>query len=130
MYIILFNLHCKQFLSSPWIICGSKLFQNNSNNCIWITQYFNTDTKFVYKCECDKFKQLWCSKLINKINNINVMYNLFKYSHKIERYTLFQFRIGTYTLPVSNQRNFTISRNKIICQICDEAVIRDEINFL
>ena len=43
---------------------------------------------------------------------------------------LFQFRIGTYTLPVNNRKQLDVSRSERICRICDEGVIGDEIHFL
>ena len=43
---------------------------------------------------------------------------------------LFQFRIGTYILPVNNRKQLDVSRSERICRICDEGVIDDEIHFL
>ena len=61
-------------------------------------------------------------------------------SHGKEMYTeilpehlkkaLFQFRIGTYILPVNNRKQLDVSRSERICRICDEGVIGDEIHFL
>ena len=42
---------------------------------------------------------------------------------------LFQFRIGTYILPVNNRKQLDVSRSERICRICDEGVIGDEIHF-
>ena len=78
--------------------------------------------------------------IINKDNDHNVTYSLFKWSHGKEMYTeilpehlkkvLFQFRIGTYILPVNNRKQLDVSRSERICRICDEGVIGDEIHFL
>ena len=75
---------------------------------VWLTQYCNIDAKIILKSECDQFKQLWHSRIINKDNDHNVTYSLFKLSHGKEMYTeilpedlkkaLFQFRIGTYII--------------------------------
>ena len=43
---------------------------------------------------------------------------------------LYQFRIGTYILPVNNLKQLDVSRSEIICRICDKGVIGDEIHFL
>ena len=52
-----------------------------------------------------------------------------KFSRNIKK-ALFQFRIGTYILPVNNRKQLDMSRSEIICRICDEGVICDEIHFL
>ena len=78
------------------------------------------------RCECDQFKQLWHSRIINKDNDHNVTYSLFKLSHGKEMYTeilpehlkkaLFQFRIGTYRIdlliPVNNRKQLDVSRSE------------------
>ena len=64
MYTILYNLHCKNVHLSPWL-----------------TQDCNIDAKIIFKSECDQFKQLWHSRIINKDNDHNVTYSLFKLSH-------------------------------------------------
>ena len=84
--------------------------------------------------------QLWHSRIINRDNDHNVTYSLFKLSHGKEMYTeilpehlkkaLFQFRIGTYILPVNNRKQLDMRRSERICRICDEGVIGDEIHFL
>ena len=66
------------------------------------------------------------------------MYKLYKHVHRCEMYThvlpeylkiaLFQFRIGTYSLPASKKFNNT-SIDEQICTICDKAVQGDEIHF-
>ena len=78
--------------------------------------------------------QLWHSRIINRDNDHNVTYSLFKLSHGKEMYTeiqilpehlkkaLFQFRIGTYILPVNNRKQLDVSRSERICRICDEGV--------
>ena len=43
--------------------------------------------KIIFKSECDQFKQLWHSRIINKDNDHNVTYSLFKLSHGKEMYT-------------------------------------------
>ena len=73
-------------------------------------------------------------------NDHNVTYSLFKLSHGKEMYTeilpehlkkaLFQFRIGTYILPMNNRKQLDVNRSERICRICDEGVICDEIHFL
>ena len=140
MYTILYNLHCKNVHLSPWIRCVSSIFQNCGINYVWLTQDYNIDTKIIFKSECDQIKQLWHSRIINKDNDHNVTYSLFKLSHGKEMYTeilpehlkkaLFQFRIGTYILPVNNRKQLDVSRSERICRICDEGVIGDEIHFL
>ena len=137
MYLILYHLYCKDIHYSPWIKCISNIFQTNGTNYVWLMQDHKIDAKSIQKCECDQFKQLWHSRIIN---NNNVMYQLFKTSHCKEMYTeilpehlkkaLFQFRIGTYKLPANNLKNNNIPRNERICTICDEGVLGDEIHFL
>ena len=56
--------------------------------------------------------------------------NVYRNSPGILKKALFQFRIGTYTLPVNNRKQLDVSRSEIICRICDEGVIGDEIHFL
>ena len=91
-------------------------FQNNGTSYIWETQDFNVDSSNVYKCECDKFKQLWHSRITcDDIDSNNMMYKTFKYSHGKEKYTeflpehfkkaLLQFRIGSNKLPVNNRKH-------------------------
>ena len=140
MYTILYNLHCKNVHLSPWIRYVSSIFQNSGSNYIWLTQDCNIDAKIIFKSECDQFMQLWHSRIINRDNDHNVTYSLFKLSHGKEMYTeilpehlkkaLFQFRIGTYILPVNNRKQLDVSRSERICRICDEGVIGDEIHFL
>ena len=79
-------------------------------------------------------------RIINRDNDHNVTYSLFKLSHGKEMYTeilpehlkkaLFQFRIGTHILPVNNRKQLDVSRSERICRICDEGVIGDEIHYL
>ena len=72
MYTILYNLHCKNVHLSPWIRYVSSIFQNCGINYVWLTQDYNIDTKIIFKSECDQFKQLWHSRIINKDNDHNV----------------------------------------------------------
>ena len=64
--------------------------------------------KLIYISECDSFKQLWHSIIVNDDNYS--MYKLHKHVHRCEMYTphvspedlkiaLFQFRRGTHKLP-------------------------------
>ena len=117
MYDILYNLHCKDIHSSGWIKCINTIFQNNGMSYIWATHDFKVDSNNVHKCECDQFKQLWHSRITcDAIDSNNMMYKTFKYSHGKEKYTeilpehfkkaLFQFRMGTHTLPVNNSKHF------------------------
>ena len=53
-----------------------------------------------------------------------------KFSRNIKKKALFQFRIGTCILRVNNRKQLDVSRSEIICRICDEGVIGDEIHFL
>ena len=43
---------------------------------------------------------------------------------------LFQFRIGTFILPVNNRKQLDLGRSERICSICDEGAIGDETHFL
>ena len=108
MYTILYNLHCKNVHLSPWITYVSSIFQNSGSNYVWLTQDCNIDAKIIFKSECDQFKQLWHSRIMNKDNEHNV----------------------TYILPVNNRKQLDVSRSERICRICDEGVIGDEIHFL
>ena len=65
----------------------SSIFQNSGSNYVWLTQDCNIDAKIIFKSECDQFKQLWHSRIINKDNDHNVTYSLFKLSHGKEIYT-------------------------------------------
>ena len=98
-----------------------QFFQNNGMSYIWATQDFKVDSNNVHKCECDQFKQLWHSRITcDAIDSNNMMYNTFKYSHGIEKYSeilpehfkkaLFQFRMGTHNLPVNNSKHFNVPR--------------------
>ena len=87
MYTILYNLHCKNVHLSPWITYVSSIFQNSGSNYVWLTQDCNIDVKIIFKSECDQFKQLWHSRIINKDNDDNVTYSLFKLSYGKEMYT-------------------------------------------
>ena len=71
MYIILYNLYCKDVHLSTRIKCISNIFQTNGINYIWLMQDHNIDAKSIKKCECDQFKQLWHSRVTN---DNNVMY--------------------------------------------------------
>ena len=62
--------------------------------------------------------------------NIHMKRKVHRNSTQILKKALFQFRIGTYKLPVNNRRNIIFSRNKRLCKICNKAGIRDEIHFL
>ena len=140
MHTILYNLHCKNVHLSPWIRYVSSIFQNCGINYVWLTQYYNIDTKIIFKSECDQFKQLWHGRIINKDNDHNVTYSLFyivtwkgnvyRNSPGTFKTALFQFRRGTYILPVHNRKQLDVSRSERICRICDEGVIGDEIHFL
>ena len=55
-------------------------FQNNGSNYAWLTQDCNIDANIIFKSECDQFKQLWHSKIINKENDQNLTH--FKLSHE------------------------------------------------
>ena len=81
MYTILYNLHCKNVHLSPCIRYVSSIFQNCGSNYVWLTQDYNIDTKITFKSECDQLKQLWHSRIINKENDHNMTYSLFKLSH-------------------------------------------------
>ena len=85
MYTILYNLHCKNVYLSPWIRYVSSIFQNSGSNYIWLTQDCNIDAKIIFKSECDQFMQLWHSRIINRDNDHNVTYSLFKLSHGRKR---------------------------------------------
>ena len=73
MYTILHNLHCKNVHLSPWVTYVSSIFKNSGSNYVWLTQDCNIDAKI--KSECDQFKQLWHSRIINKDNDHNMTYN-------------------------------------------------------
>ena len=81
MYTILYNLQCKHVHLSPWIIYVSSICQNCGSNYVCLTQDYNIDANIIFKSECDKFKQLWHGSIINKDNDHNVTYSLFKLSH-------------------------------------------------
>ena len=51
MYIILYNLYCKDVHLSAWIKCISNIFQTNGINYIWLMQDHNIDAKSIKKCE-------------------------------------------------------------------------------
>ena len=71
----------------PGLDNASSIFQNCGSNYAWLTQDYNIDVKIIFKSECDQFKQLWHSIIINKDNGHNVTYSLFKMSHGKEMYT-------------------------------------------
>ena len=76
MYIIIYNLYCKDVHLSHWIKCISNIFQTNIINYIWLMQDHNIDAKSIKKCEFDQFKQLWHRKIRN---DNKVMYQLFNF---------------------------------------------------
>ena len=123
---------------SPWIIYVSSIFQNCGSNYVWLTQDYTIDAKVIFKSECDQFKQLWHSRIINKDNDHNVTpfeivtwkRNVYRHSPGTFKKALFQFRIGTYILPVNNRKQLDVSRSERIFRICDEGVIGDGIHFL
>ena len=92
-------------------------------------RYLHLHSKLIYISECDSFKQLWHSIIVNDDNYS--MYKLYKHMHRCKMYTnvlpeylkiaLFQFRIGTYKLPANNELN-NISIDEQLCTICDKAV--------
>ena len=47
MYIILYNIYCKDVHLSPWIKYISNIFQTNGINYIWLLQDYNTDAKSI-----------------------------------------------------------------------------------
>ena len=109
MYTILYNLHCKNVHLSPWIRYVSSIFQNCGINYIWLTQDYNIDTKIIFKSECDQFKQLWHSRILNKDNDHNVTYSLFKLSHVKEMYTeILPEHLKKNTISIQN-RNIHIT---------------------
>ena len=67
----------------PEQIYVGSLFRNSNVNTalVWLTEDYNIDTKIIFKSECDQFKQLWHSRIINKDKDHNVTYSLFKLSH-------------------------------------------------
>ena len=123
MYGIVYALHNRGLYTSMWINNIKEILEQTGQNYIWLT-------------ECDSFKELMHSVIVN--NDNYSMYKLYKHVHRCEMYThvlpeylkiaLFQFRIGTYSLPASKKFNNT-SIDEKICTICDKAVQGDEIHF-
>ena len=136
MYDIVYDLHKRGLYTSMWINTIKEILEQNGKNYIWLNQDCMFNSKLIYISECDSFKQLWHSIIVNDDNYS--MYKLYKHVHICEMYThvspeylkiaLFQFRIGTYKLPANNKFN-NISIDEQICTICDKAVKGDEIHF-
>ena len=105
-----------------WINTIKKIVEQNGKNYIWLNQDCMFNSKLIYISECDSFKQLWHSIIVNDDNCC--IYKLYKHVHRCEMYThvlpqylkiaLFQFRIGTYKLPANNKFN-NISIDEQIC---------------
>ena len=80
MYTIYITFTVKMYTCHPGLDVSS-IFQNCGSDYVWLTQDYNIDAKIIFKSECDQFKQLWHSIIINKDNDHNVTYSLFKLSH-------------------------------------------------
>ena len=82
-----FSVH-KCVMETCHVQCSkSNIFQNCGSNYVWLTQDYNINAKIIFKSECDQFNQLWHSRIINKDNDHNVTYSIFKLSHGKEMYT-------------------------------------------
>ncbi|XP_074647723.1 uncharacterized protein LOC141903501 [Tubulanus polymorphus] len=139
LYRISLNLYVREKHKSPWLLYIKKIFDDIGLSYIWLQQYtenYKTLSKYVKQVLRDQHVQ----EMLQKVNDDQqyVNFKLYKNDVRLEKYitqldgslvhSLFEFRIGSYLLPVNNRSNAHIDRSERLCPACN--TVGDELHFI
>jgi len=139
MYQITRNLYMKGRHDSPWLLFVKKTLDECGLTYVWMQQAVLPTKAFsgqVKRILCDQYQQTVISHINNDDQYVNL--RMYKSDVKCEKYlcqldesliySIFQFRIGSYLLPVNMLSNVPFVRNSRVCTACN--MVGDELHFI
>ena len=109
-------------------------------SCIWSNQIHTIESfkRIVKQRLMDQFIQEWQSRVAE--NSVCSNCRLFKKEFCFEKYLTYlpsilrqrvlKFRLSNHRLPIQQRRSLGITRDEIICTVCDSGEVGDEFHYL
>ena len=124
-----------------WLNYVESILNESGLSYVWLNQYFISEQwlkNFWKTCLQDQFYKTWHANIDTGSKTLN--YRLFKNRFEFENYfnilddrdifTLCRFRLNNHKLPVEQGRWKNVSRELIICNLCNTADLGDEFLYL